>query len=86
MNFFYIIFVFEFKNEFMKIKHSIIQLLDNNQGYAFIMLSMNVSHSTARDWVKTNSDNLTKAAMLKAIRQRFGLADDEILEEDMVSE
>lgn len=65
----------------MKIKESVRQRLDNNRGLALIMLTLDCSHSAARDYVKNNSDNLTKAAMLRVIREEFGLTDEEILEE-----
>lgn len=65
----------------MKLKKSVLRKLDNNRGLALIMLGCDCSHSAARDYVKNNSDNLTKASMLKVIREEFGLTDDEILEE-----
>ena len=65
----------------MKLKETVCQKLDNNRGIALIMLALDCSPSSARDYVKNNSDNLTKAAMLKVIREEFGLSDEEILEE-----
>lgn len=65
----------------MKIKKSVLKRLDNNRGLALIMIGCDCSHSAARDYVKYNSDNLTKASMLKIIREEFGLTDSEILEE-----
>lgn len=65
----------------MKIKDSVLKRLDNNKGLALIMLGCGCSHSAARDYVKYNSDNLTKAAMLKILREEFGLTDEEILED-----
>lgn len=65
----------------MKIKESVRQMLDNNRGHGLVMRSLDCSYSTARDYVKANNDNLTKAAMLKAIREEFSLTDEEILEE-----
>lgn len=69
----------------MKLKKSVLKKLDSIRGLALIMLTLNCSHSAARDYVKNNSDNLTKAAMLKTIREEFGLVDSEILEEEKVS-
>lgn len=66
----------------MKLKKEVLQKLDNNRGYALIMLAIDCSHTAARDYVKKNDDNLTKAAMLKTIREEFGLEDHEILEEE----
>lgn len=68
----------------MKLKKSVLKKLDSIRGLALIMLTLNCSHSAARDYVKYNSDNLTKAAMLKTIREEFGLEDSEILEEEKV--
>lgn len=70
----------------MKIKKSVLSLLDNNMGHATIMLALNVSHTTARSYIKNNSDDLTKAAALKAISKFTGLEEGEIMEEDMVSQ
>jgi len=69
----------------MKIGQSVINKLDTNKGLALIMRTLDCSHSTARSYVKNNDDNLTKAAMIKAIREEFGLTDEEILEEDTAS-
>lgn len=65
----------------MKLKQEVINRLDNNAGYALVMTGLDVAYTTARGYVKDNSDNLTKAAMLKVIREEFGLTDVEILEE-----
>lgn len=70
----------------MKLKQSILEKLDNNKGYALIMTTLDCSHSTARDYIKHNKDDLTKAAMLKAIRETFGLTDGEILEQEPIKE
>lgn len=65
----------------MKIKKKVLQMLDNNKGHGLVMSTLNVAATTARDYVKKNSENLTKVAMVKAIAEEFGLAEDEILEE-----
>lgn len=69
----------------MKIRQEVLNRLNNTRGFALIMLAIDCSHSAARDYVKNNSDNLTKAAMLKAIREEFGLDDSQILEESVES-
>lgn len=66
----------------MKLKDSVLNKLDTNKGLGLIMRTLDCSHSTARSYVKSNDDTLTKAAMLKAIREEYGLTDEEILEED----
>lgn len=65
----------------MKITNKVLEKLDTHRGLGLIMMTLDCSHSAARDYVKNNSDNLTKAAMLKAIREEFGLDDSQILEE-----
>lgn len=70
----------------MKIKKEVLQKLDNTRGYAIIMLALDCSHTAARRYIKENDDNLTKAAMLKAIREEFGLDDSQILEEELKAE
>jgi len=72
--------LFRNQNEYMKLKQSVIALLDCNKGYGLIMMSLDCSFSTAREYVKNNRDELTKAAMLIAIRKEFNLTDDQILE------
>ncbi len=65
----------------MKIKKSVLARLDNPRGHALVMLTLEVSHSTARDYIQNNKDDLTKAAMLRVIREEFKLTDKDILEE-----
>ena len=69
----------------MKLKKQVLQKLDNNRGIGLVMMCLDVAATTAREYVKTNDENLTKAAMLKGIREEFGLTDDKILEEDHAS-
>lgn len=42
-------------------------------------LALNVSEGTINRYIRDNSDNLTKAAALKVIRQVTGLAQHEII-------
>lgn len=65
----------------MKITNQVLEKLDTHRGLGLIMMTLDCSHSAARDYVKNNSDNLTKAAMIKAIREEFKLDDSQILEE-----
>lgn len=65
----------------MKLKQKVLNVLRTNKGLALIMTTLDCSHSTARNLVKGNHDDLTKAAMLKAIREEYNLTDDKILEE-----
>jgi hypothetical protein len=70
----------------MKIRKRVLQKLANNRGYAIIMLALNCSHSSARDYIKNNKDDLTKAAALKAIREELGLTDEQILEPELMGQ
>lgn len=42
--------------------------------------ALDVHHSTIYSYIQENSDNLTKAAALKIIREETGLTDDQLLE------
>jgi hypothetical protein len=64
----------------MKLKQEVLQRLNSNKGLGLIMNTLDVSHSSAREYVKNNSDNLTKAAMVKAIEKEYGLSEEQILE------
>lgn len=75
-------FPHEINTKKMKLKQEVLNRLDNNRGVGLIMSTLGVAPTTARDYVKNNSENLTKAAMIKVIREEFGLTDDQILEED----
>ena len=68
----------------MKIKESVRQLLDCNRGYAAIMMALDCSFSSAREYVKNNKDDLTKAAVLEFLRQPLIVAMLGIEEEDLL--
>lgn len=70
----------------MKIKQEVLMRLDNNAGYGLVMRTLDVAATTARDYVKNGSENLTKIAMVKAIEKEFGLTEDDILEPSEVKE
>lgn len=66
----------------MKLKETYRQRLNCNRGIALVMLALDCSPSAARDYIKNNSDNLTKAAMLKTLREEWNTTDEDILEEE----
>lgn len=68
----------------MKIKESVRQRLECNKGYAIIMYSLDVSFTTARVYIKNNTDDLTKAAAIAAICKEYDLTQEEILETEEV--
>lgn len=43
-----------------------------------------VTLKTLYTWIEENNDGLTKAAVLKTIREETGLVDEDLLEEDSV--
>lgn len=45
-----------------------------------LALALNVSEASINRYIRTNSDNLTKAAALKIIWEETGLSGDQILE------
>lgn len=55
--------------------------INNRTARLKLALALNVSEQTANRLIKNNSDDLTKAAALKVIREETGLSDNEILEE-----
>jgi hypothetical protein len=67
----------------MKLKKQVLKRLDNNKGVGLVMATLDVAATTARDYIKNNSENLTKFAMLKALREEFGLTDEQIVEEEV---
>ncbi|MDE3249418.1 MAG: hypothetical protein KGO82_12200 [Bacteroidota bacterium] len=64
----------------MNLKETVRRSLECNRGYAWVMLALDCSFSAARDKVKRNSDDLTKASMMVVLRKEFGLTDEEILQ------
>jgi hypothetical protein len=48
-----------------------------------LTIALNVTDQTVIRYIKDNSDDLTKAAALKVIRQETGLTDEQILVEEV---
>lgn len=67
------------------IKQSVIEMLDNNRGYATIMLALDCSSTSARDYIKGNKDELTKYDALQAIGKFTGIPVEDLLEEEELS-
>lgn len=57
----------------MKLKKDILKKLDNNAGASWIMECLDCSYTTAKAYIDSNSDNLTKYAMLLTIHLKLGL-------------
>ncbi len=68
----------------MKLSHIAILAVRGSRGIVDKLAdATNVSTATIYKWIQGNSDNLTKAAAMKVIREETGLTDAEILEEDI---
>jgi len=53
--------------QYMALRKEIQKKLKGSQGIGLVMFTLNVSYNTARSYIATNSDNLTKSTMLDAI-------------------
>jgi len=51
-----------------------------------VRTALGVSNPTMTRLLRENDDDLTKAAAMQVIREETGLSDDQILEQDTVSE
>lgn len=70
----------------MKLKEAFLKMLDNNRGIGLVMLNLNVSPTTARDYIKKNHERLTLPKMSKAISAFFETPAEEIFEDDAADE
>lgn len=66
----------------MKLSKKALQaILANKSGLKLkIAIALNCSEGSINRYLRENSDDLTKAAALKVIREETGLGDDQILE------
>lgn len=69
----------------MKIKQSVIEMIDNNRGIGTVMAALDVSPNTAREYIKGNKDDLTKYDALEAIAKLTGIQVKDLLEEEELS-
>ncbi len=65
----------------MSVKKRILKKLDTPRIRTRLALALDVTDQTIMRYLDSNSDNLTKAAALKVIREELNLSDTEILEE-----
>lgn len=65
----------------MSVKTAVIQKLDTPRIRTRLALALDVTDQTIMRYLDSNSDNLTKSAALKVIREELNLSDKEILEE-----
>lgn len=65
----------------MQLHTKVLPRINNNEIRLRLALELGVSENTIRLYINTNSENLTKAAALKIIREATGLSDNEILVE-----
>lgn len=65
----------------MSVKKRILKKLDTPRIRTRLALALDVTDQTIMRYLDSNSDNLTKAAALKVVREELNLSDTEILEE-----
>jgi len=64
----------------MKLKIEVLQAINTPQTRRLLMEALRVTEFTIARYIQKNSDNLTKAAAMKVIREVTGLPDEEILD------
>lgn len=70
----------------MKLSHIAILAIRGSKGIVpKLSKALGVSDPTVYAYIAENSDNLTKAAALKVIREETGLTDEQILEENGIT-
>lgn len=68
----------------MELTKKCLDLIEGNSRIRnLIALDQECSESAVRRWIKENTDDLTKASILKIIREETGLTDAEILTESV---
>jgi len=66
----------------MELNANVIELIKNDtETKTLLALALKKSIYRIEDYIKENSDNLTKAAALEVLRKQTGLTDEEILTE-----
>jgi hypothetical protein len=65
----------------MNIKSNVLALIDTRDIRFKLAMALDVSDPTIRRYINENTDDLTKAAALKVIREVTGLTDNDILRE-----
>lgn len=65
----------------MKLTQKALSKIKDPKIRALLVIALGVTDQSIMNYIKSNSDELTKAAALKVIREETGLADDQILEE-----
>jgi hypothetical protein len=65
----------------MKLTEVALTAIDKQAIKSKLALALECSENTINRYIRTNDDNLTKAAALKVIRQETGLSDEDILED-----
>lgn len=64
----------------MKLKTEVLELIKEPRIRVLLQLALDVTEQTIIRYIKVNSDDLTKAAALRVIKEETGLPEDEILE------
>jgi hypothetical protein len=68
----------------MKLTQKALDKIRNPKVRALLVIALGVTDQSIMNYIKSNSDELTKAAALKVIREETGLDDSQILIEEEV--
>ncbi|MBO9203230.1 MULTISPECIES: hypothetical protein [Niastella] len=68
----------------MKLNQKALKAINNPVTRRRLMDALGCTEFTIARYIQKNSDNLTKAASMKIIREVTGLSDSEILEESVI--
>ncbi|MBO9203362.1 MULTISPECIES: hypothetical protein [Niastella] len=69
----------------MKLSQKALKAINNPITRRRLMDALGCTEFTIARYIQKNSDNLTKAASMKIIREVMGLSDNEILEESVTN-
>ena len=69
----------------MKLTHKALKAINNPVTRRRLMDVLGCTEFTIARYIQKNSDNLTKAASMKIIKEVTGLSDNEILEESVTT-
>lgn len=67
----------------MRLKYEILQKINTPKIRVALAQRLGVTEASIINYIKRNSDNLTKAAALQIIREALRLSDEQLLEEDL---
>lgn len=72
--------------QMLKLTKAALEGINSTECRAKLMIALSCSEQSIYRYIRENSDDLTKAAALRVIREETGLQDEDILEESDVNE